>query len=436
MVGMSLLLISCSSGAKDAQIDHSLYISKESDAIINSLEPNSKIDDFFQIAAVLNRLSKDSNKQITADLDYLIQKSQEYNVKTVEEKLNLYKDGKLPLTILTSPKDDKIKQYKYQYWYSMILPIYTGKNSYEFPLKVNMEKLISTAKSEGYTYKIEGEDKTDNFTWYYKEITTNNNRNVGKGDSFTFLSDFHGNIMEIFIPSAAAINISNDALTEFLQKPSEEKDEIALSNMPLLLQKSNIHNNSYMKQILTEDELNKTEKLFNNIDLNTLKSKSKSKNGIVHFLADIGDKRLLVVNNIYKLDISIYNKNKDTSKYVNEMNVLVNEFVPKDNINAASEESKVIDINSFISNGTSLDSDKDVNYPSGVTPEKGLVIVKSKVMIETGYHLDDATPVTINGTKYYLYTLSGEGATVGAYCVDVNNGKLFKCSEAMVLTPY
>ena len=43
----------------------------------------------------------------------------------------------------------------------------------------------------------------------------------------------------------------------------------------------------------------------------------------------------------------------------------------------------------------------------------------------------------INGRTYYLYTLNKDEYTLDeyAYCIDVDNGKLFKCSNNMNLLP-
>jgi len=444
MIIISGLLISCSNKAESTKIDHNSIISKESDAIIKSLEPNKGIDDFFQIATVIEELPKDSDKQLIKNLEYLITKNHEYNVKKmdfIEEKLKSYKEGKLPVSSIISTEDDKIRQYKYQYWYNMILPIYRDKNSYEYPLKVNIENLGSLAKSDGYVYKIQDEGKSDDsFTWYYKKVTESNSTKAkGEGIHFAFLTDSHGNIREVYLPPISELDISADKLNEYFKKNPDEKSELTLNNMPLLLKSSNIENNKYMKQILTAEELKNVSVFFNNIDSIVLKSSNRLDNGYISLTADVGDKRLLIVAFINSLDISVSNKKQYDSKYVNDIKVLNNEFTPKENIKANTDELKTIDINSFIASKTSLNTNQEINTKDNsnqkITQDQGIEIVRSKVKIETGFHLDFESLRTIKGTEFYLYTLSNNDYTTGAYCVDIKTGQLFKCSDTMILTP-
>ena len=77
MIIISGLLISCSNKAESTKIDHNSIISKESDAIIKSLEPNKGIDDFFQIATVIEELPKEYPNR-----DFYIQ-----NYKEMAEKI-------------------------------------------------------------------------------------------------------------------------------------------------------------------------------------------------------------------------------------------------------------------------------------------------------------------------------------------------------------
>jgi len=62
----------------------------------------------------------------------------------------------------------------------------------------------------------------------------------------------------------------------------------------------------------------------------------------------------------------------------------------------------------------------------------GLKIVTSRVV---GLHVLYDSKRVINKNIYYLYTLNMDGYTLDdiAYCVNVDSGKLFKCSIDMVL---
>lgn len=72
-----------------------------------------------------------------------------------------------------------------------------------------------------------------------------------------------------------------------------------------------------------------------------------------------------------------------------------------------------------------------------ISKEKGLEIVTSKVKIEMGIKVLYDSEWKIYGRTYYLYTLNKDEYTLDqyAYCVDVNNGKLFKCLNNMILIP-
>jgi len=79
--------------------------------------------------------------------------------------------------------------------------------------------------------------------------------------------------------------------------------------------------------------------------------------------------------------------------------------------------------------------DQPSNYK--ISKQKGLEIVISKVKIETGLHILYDSERNIKGRNYHLYTINTNEYTFDeyAYCVDVESGKLFKCSKDMTLLP-
>jgi len=79
--------------------------------------------------------------------------------------------------------------------------------------------------------------------------------------------------------------------------------------------------------------------------------------------------------------------------------------------------------------------DQARNYK--ISKEKGLKIVISKVKIKSGLHILYDSERNIKGRNYHLYTVNTNEYTFDeyAYCVDVESGKLFKCSKDMTLLP-
>jgi len=94
-----------------------------------------------------------------------------------------------------------------------------------------------------------------------------------------------------------------------------------------------------------------------------------------------------------------------------------------------------VSISSFAfasNNTTKVDSNSvGISNPK-ISKEMGLKIVTSRVV---GLHVLYDSKRVINKNIYYLYTLNTDGYTLDdiAYCVNVDSGKLFKCSIDMVL---
>ncbi|MCB2295707.1 hypothetical protein LGK95_19715 [Clostridium algoriphilum] len=94
-----------------------------------------------------------------------------------------------------------------------------------------------------------------------------------------------------------------------------------------------------------------------------------------------------------------------------------------------------VSISSFAfasNNTTKVDSNSvGISNPK-ISKEMGLKIVTSRVV---GFHVLYDSKRVINKNIYYLYTLNTDGYTLDdiAYCVNVDSGKLFKCSIDMVL---
>ena len=87
----------------------------------------------------------------------------------------------------------------------------------------------------------------------------------------------------------------------------------------------------------------------------------------------------------------------------------------------------------FASNNTTKVASNSVGISNHkISKEMGLKIVTSRVV---GLHVLYDSKRVINKNIYYLYTLNTDGYTVDdiAYCVNVDSGKLFKCSIDMVL---
>ncbi len=405
---LCLLLSSCSN-TENKKVDPTSIISNDCYTIIKPLEPDKRIDDFFKIASVLQELPNKTDKELPNDLNFLIEKSYEYNVTTVEDRLERIKDGKMSSIGLKD--NSNIRLYKYQYWDAMILPTFTDKNSYEYPLEINLDSIISIANSDGYLNKIVSTSNADKFTWYYKDVKITNNNISGKGSSFAVLTDFHGNIMEVFIPP---INGSYSTI----------------NNLPLLIKNSNLQDNKYLREILTKDELQKASMYFYDVNQNVLeKYIMVNENGVSALIANVGDKKILFVNNNNHLDISVANKNEQNSKYVKDLNTLRYMFTPEENKPKESNY-KPLEIDS-----TSINQDSNKMILNKITLEQGLEILKSKVTPPMGFHFDPGELRNIDGKPYYLYTVSDENTTPYAYCVDVDSGKLYKCSNNMILTP-
>ncbi len=94
-----------------------------------------------------------------------------------------------------------------------------------------------------------------------------------------------------------------------------------------------------------------------------------------------------------------------------------------------------VSISSFAfasNNTTKVDSNSVGISNSKISKEMGLKIVTSRVV---GLHVLYDSKRVINKNIYYLYTLNTDGYTLDdiAYCVNVDSGKLFKCSIDMVL---
>ena len=402
---ISISLISCSSNQSEkSEINLStLKLSKDSESILKSLQPDKRIDCIMEIWSVLDRLSKDNDKKLLKDIEYLIQLSSTYNVESMlkfKSRYNDYKDGRLKLRNIMSTDPINIQQYKDQYWYSMILPIYTEKNRYEYPLKVNKDNLIEIAESEGYTHKIEGTSNQDKFTWRYKEITTtDNNTEKGKGDSFTVLTDFHENIIQVFIPPFKKLNVQPNELSEYMKKLSDEKSKVTLNNMVAFLQLSNIENNKYMQQICTKEELGKLTNFFHTLDLNKLKNNIKLlDNGFASLLLTVGDKELLIVGYINSVDISVANKNMQTSKYTKNIKTLFEEFMPEENKTKTSIQN-ALNIDNYKSNILSSSAN---NQAKSESLDQKHLILKGNINNNMNIHMN----LILNKqeiTGYYYY---------------------------------
>jgi len=88
---------------------------------------------------------------------------------------------------------------------------------------------------------------------------------------------------------------------------------------------------------------------------------------------------------------------------------------------------------SFASNDTKVNSNSAGISNPKISKEMGLKIVTSKIV---GLHVLYDSKIVIKKNTYYLYTINTDGYTLDdvAYCVNVDTGKLFKCSIDMVLS--
>lgn len=82
-----------------------------------------------------------------------------------------------------------------------------------------------------------------------------------------------------------------------------------------------------------------------------------------------------------------------------------------------------------------VDINRDELSNHKISKNKGLEIVTLKVKIEPGLHILYDSERNIKGKSYYLYTINNEEYTFEdySYCVDVDSGELFKCSNDMTL---
>ena len=104
--------------------------------------------------------------------------------------------------------------------------------------------------------------------------------------------------------------------------------------------------------------------------------------------------------------------------------------------NTASNINSNADNKNNITKVSTVDNNSGETSKYNITKEQGLKIVTSKVNIAQGLQVLYDSERVIKENTYHLYTLNTDEDTLEdvAYCVNVNSGKLFKCSIDMALT--
>ena len=309
---------SCSFNEKKGQNN----VSVEAQAIMESLKPDERIDDYLIVNEIL--LKNTDNKQETkTDLKKLIEIYDKYEVSFKENTFSPNFD--LYLEDLDNNQseslDERKEKYNYNFFRTLVIPVYYEKKAFETFLPTSFVAFKELSNSLGYVYE---QDQT--VEDYSKKYYQNKTEDSFKGDYTIVHYDHLGNVGDYFF----RLKYNGEGFTAQQLEDLAKQDAIKIVKNDL--GKLNIKNNLFLKLTYDDEEINKIQSMFSNmteewLKANNLNELSDDTFNTIMCSVIIGDTTLTFMGDATS-DVSIAISTKDYyyDKYHNELKILEHEY--------------------------------------------------------------------------------------------------------------
>lgn len=354
--------------------------SSEAQAIMESLKPDDRIDDYLRAYEILSKMNINNEEELKKGFEELIEIDSKYTLLFKEKHFStnyytLYLDD-----LNNNRKDnlDRLEENMYNYYYgyfsALVLPVYCEKKTFEKFLPTSFSEFEELSNKTGYLYEDDQSTETYSKKYYQYKLENSSSR----GDYTIVHYDSHGNVGSYFFRLKKGESWTTEQFDAFSKKTQEEGRDETAKIIANNLKNLNIKNNSYLKLTYNDEEINKIQNLFSNInekwiqENNSIEWYSDESTTLSTFIGNfsIGETTLTVTGSTMSdITLTISTNNFYYDKYHKELNVLKSQYInSKLDENEQELSYKSIDevlselsvSQTMVNNDTALSEDKNI----------------------------------------------------------------------------
>lgn len=395
-----IILLLNITGCSSNDGDKSNSPSSEAVTIMDSLKPDERIDDYIDAYGALEMIGNENSKDYTTALQTLYEISEKYEMDK-EDNLKSYLEGK-DISILV----EALSGYKIDFFYKLVAPVYREKKEFEFTLPISVNEFNKTCYKEGYLYK-EDHFNMEYSTTYYKNESLNGDRVIADYDCMGKIGQFYTTLKN----GESLTAQQSEALSS---KTEEEKDRETAALIKKNMNNVKIKENSFFNLIYGDEEINKIQSIFTNINEEWLIQNDEylydtSDFRMIEFTVDMGNTELIISgDSMSNVSAYISVENYYYDKYHSELNLLMQEYMGDNYYNEQEHIYKTID---EVLNELPI---SQTNESAGVEAEKvensTLNIDTFKNSITNTWLMETTEGDGSEKTFYYVFNEDGTGS--------------------------
>lgn len=320
--------------------------SEEAQKIIDSLDPDDRIDAVYEAQRIIANLNWKNEKKFLEGIEDLNQIAVEYDKQYALKRLNwLLSELKEPekhggIDFDNKEQVDNVKkqlEFVFNDIFYLVVDVYKDQNSYDYPMDVDIEKFVDAISVMGYSHKIENGNSE---IYYFPEnISIEDGSERGKGSNVSIDYDNHGNVVNIHtLPPLLNYGASEQDIESFLSAHINTQREIVvergLENIQLL-KNIGLSEDQILGVLFTQDEIAQFESFIGNFSAKDVEMAKQ------HYLTDqdfalrynliFSNKEILLTMSPNQLQImSVRATNSELSQYDDDVYCLQLAFSNED----------------------------------------------------------------------------------------------------------
>lgn len=332
IVILLLSITACSSNDENEKTN----VSAEAEAIMNTLKPDERIDDYLAAHEALKNINI-KNKVVTkTELKKLIKICDKYEELFKEEHFSPNFDGYLEDLKYNQGDsleslEEKLDRYNHDFFYALVIPVYCEKKDFEMALPTSFEKFAELSNSSGYLYE---DDQTYNV--YSKKYYQYKSGEGSRGDYTIVTYDHSGRVGSYYFRLKNGDSWTAKQDEVFSNKTQAEAEQESVKIVTKNLNSLDIKNNLFLRLVYNDEEINKIQSIISNATEDWVRENNRAEWSndetmshiqVIQDTFEIGDTNLTLMGTAMSdIGIGISVKNFYYDKYQSDQNKLEKEY--------------------------------------------------------------------------------------------------------------